>query len=396
MTTPGGVPNLPAGALTLDTLAAKTQDMSGAAMKARAVQRFPSIMDLSTGLSPALDITPFGILTRIWAEVNSLVANADPADITSPDDLPELVLEFIEGLPFVGQFVDLLAAILGTYTGNDATLKTIAQFFAPISALVGQFQQLIDTLTSGLTGTSSAGNDPLSLLFSMIGQGATVPFQVLDGLWASVAQLFAVQTAAQNNPTGVAHSDDYASVALTGRQTNVLGTMAISARGPYLQTVNFAADYLGTTGAPRKPATNKCFNAIVLDAVMDGACRAWFCGDAAMANYAAVEVYSGFGGDALRIVTGSSPTLTAEQAQIDLDAGMLASGTVIEIRYDPAANKFFVLRNMQPIGLEWEDLTNIVTHTAGKTFGGVVTNAYDRNEDGYYGPAIRKRTLDDW
>lgn len=143
MTTPGGVPNLPVGALTLETLASKLQDMSGGAMKARAVERFPSIFGGSTGGSPASDITPFGILTGIWAEVNSLVATSDPADIQGPEDLPPLLLEFIEGIPVVGQLVGLLEAILGTYDGDDETLLTIQQIFAPVRALVAAAGDII-------------------------------------------------------------------------------------------------------------------------------------------------------------------------------------------------------------------------------------------------------------
>lgn len=101
-------------------------------MKSRAVERFPSIMDGSTGLSPLSDLTPFGILTRIFAEVQSLVANADPADIQGPEDLPPLVLEWIEGLPFVGELVGLLEAILGTYDGDDEVLLQIQALFEPI------------------------------------------------------------------------------------------------------------------------------------------------------------------------------------------------------------------------------------------------------------------------
>ena len=40
MTTPGGVPNLPQGALTLDNIRATLQDMSAAAMKSRAAVAF--------------------------------------------------------------------------------------------------------------------------------------------------------------------------------------------------------------------------------------------------------------------------------------------------------------------------------------------------------------------
>lgn len=152
MTTPGGVANLPQGALTIETLASKLQDMTGNAMKSRAVERFPSIFDGSTGLSPASDITPFGILTRIWAEVNSLIANSDPNDIQGPEDLPPLLLEFIEGLPVVGEFVGLLEAILGTYDGDDDTLLTIQGIFAPIRTLVqfvGEIGGVFSLLTKG-------------------------------------------------------------------------------------------------------------------------------------------------------------------------------------------------------------------------------------------------------
>lgn len=156
VTTPGGVPNLPAGALTLDDLASKVQDMSGDAMKGRAVARMPSVFNSSTGLNPALDFTPFGLVTRIYAEVMSLVANADPADINGPDDLPQLVKDFIEGIPLVGQFVALLDAILGDYDGDDQVLLAVREIFAPIRAFMQMFAGLtdgiptVDEITAGV------------------------------------------------------------------------------------------------------------------------------------------------------------------------------------------------------------------------------------------------------
>lgn len=143
MTTPGGVQNLPTGALTLNTLASKLQDMSGSAMKSRAVERFPSIFAGSTGGDPSVDISPFGILVGIWSEVNSLIANSDPADIQGPEDLPPLLLEFIEGLPVVGTFVELLEAILGTYDGDDETLQAIQLIFVPVRQLISLVGKLL-------------------------------------------------------------------------------------------------------------------------------------------------------------------------------------------------------------------------------------------------------------
>ena len=129
MTTPGGVTNLPIGALTLETMQSRLQDMSGGAMRSRSGERFPSIMGGSSGGNPLLDYTPFGILVRIFSEFNSAVANADPADINGPEDLPGLLLNFIENLPVVGEFVGLLEAILGTYDGDDEVLLQIQALF---------------------------------------------------------------------------------------------------------------------------------------------------------------------------------------------------------------------------------------------------------------------------
>lgn len=170
MTTPGGVTNLPTGALTLETMQARLQDMSGGAMRSRASERFPSIMGGSSGGTPLSDFTPFGILTRIWAEFNSAVANADPADINGPDDLPELLLSFIENLPVIGEFVGLLEAILGTYDGDDEVLLRIQALFGFLrpdgkldaSFLFGELPQvmlraILSLATGGLLGNVELG-----------------------------------------------------------------------------------------------------------------------------------------------------------------------------------------------------------------------------------------------
>lgn len=136
LTTPGGVPNLPAGALSIETLAEQVQDMTPAAMRSRANGRYPSIFNGSTGGDPALDLSPIGIINQLFAGFNSHVANADPNDIQGPEDLPALLLDFIESLPVVGQFVGLAEAIMGTYDGDDETLLAIQQIFMPIRRLL--------------------------------------------------------------------------------------------------------------------------------------------------------------------------------------------------------------------------------------------------------------------
>ncbi len=146
MTTPGGVPNLPKGALTLETLASKLQDMTPVAMRGRAAERIPGTYDGSTGGNALSDLSPFGILTQLFAGFNSHVANADPADIQGPEDLPGLLLDFIESLPVIGELVGLLEAILGTYDGDDAVLLDVQKYFGLFRDLFGLIDLDLDDL----------------------------------------------------------------------------------------------------------------------------------------------------------------------------------------------------------------------------------------------------------
>lgn len=141
MTTPAGVPNLPIGALTVETLGQRLQDQSATAMRNRAGEQMPAIFGASTGGNILSDLSPFGILTKIWAEINSRIATADPVDIQGPEDIPPLLLDFIESLPVVGQFVQLLEALAGTYDGEDPTLLAIQDLLEPIRLIVGTIGQ---------------------------------------------------------------------------------------------------------------------------------------------------------------------------------------------------------------------------------------------------------------
>lgn len=136
VTTPGGVPNLPVGALTLDTLVSRLEDMSPEAMRARAGERWPSIFGSSTGGDIMSDLSLSGIIAKLFAGFNSVVANADPADIDGPEDLPALLWDFITSLPVVGELVGLLEAIIGEYDGDDEVLLAIQEIFMPLRRLV--------------------------------------------------------------------------------------------------------------------------------------------------------------------------------------------------------------------------------------------------------------------
>lgn len=137
MTAPGGVPNLPMGALTVDTLAEKLQDMTAASMRGRVVERMPGIFNSSMGGNPASEFSFFGIMTQLWAGFNEAVANADPADIQGPDDLPGLMVNFVEGLPLIGDFVALVESIVdGSFEVGDV-LAAIKNAFDTLGSMLG-------------------------------------------------------------------------------------------------------------------------------------------------------------------------------------------------------------------------------------------------------------------
>lgn len=146
MTVPGGVTSLPAGALTADNMASQLQDMTPDAMHGRAAERVPATYDTSTGGNPLEDLTPFGIITRLFAGFASHVANADPADIQGPEDLPGLLNDFIHELPVVGEFVRLLDALAGTYVGDDPTLLQIQDLFGGVRGGLDKLRQFIESL----------------------------------------------------------------------------------------------------------------------------------------------------------------------------------------------------------------------------------------------------------
>lgn len=207
MTTPGGVTNLPAGALTLDTAGSKLQDMTTGAQRSRAVERFPSTFNGSNGGDPASDLSPFGIIVQLFAGFASTVANADPADIQSPDDLPGLLLDFVESLPVVGEFVRLGEAILGTYVGDDSVLNTIQDLFRPIRELLGavagaieHFPPTPEQISDGWNDFTGRVQDTIDGIFNAWANlGAMLDLgRVADDVRNAISGIFGTSLAAQS------------------------------------------------------------------------------------------------------------------------------------------------------------------------------------------------------
>lgn len=280
----------------------------------------------------------------------------------------------------------LLAALFGKLLGIDpAGLAGIGNLLTGLEQLLGvtQFQQFIDLLFGGLTGTSSTGNDPAAIVFALLNPLVTIPTQTFDQLWAAIAQLLSGQQAQLNN-AGAVLTDDFATVGVGG-YTNITGTLAVSSAGPYIQTPNLAVAYR-TTG----PATNQHGGQIVIDGNQQGWCGVGICSDTAATSYALLQVYSGFEGDAVRLLTGSEPTIAAIQAQTDFITPIrLADTDTFDAWYETATNTVHVLRNAQKV-FDWVDTDNILIHDASHRRVLVFSNGEDDTENGSYGPGIRK------
>ncbi|MFV8049722.1 hypothetical protein [Mycobacterium sp. 48b] len=204
MTTPGGVPNLPAGALTLETLAAKLQDMSVPAMRERAAARVPNIFDGSTAGNLLSDLSPGGVIAQLFAGFNSFVANADPADIQGPEDLPGLLTDFIESLPVVGQLVGLGEAIMGTYDGDDEVLLAIQEVFEPIRALL----QVVGGVSGAELPTVEQILDGWAQLAAAIGNSLAKLRGLIDISWLTNEHQNLVDESGYDDPITVESPDD--------------------------------------------------------------------------------------------------------------------------------------------------------------------------------------------
>jgi len=293
---------------------------------------------------------------------------------------------------------DYLIPIIKDLTGIDLSflkqlfegidLTTPGGIVAAFSAVGSNLVQLIiDALVNGLTGGNTTGNDPVAVVIALAQQGLAIPLGIFDQLWASVAQLLSGQQALQNSP-GTSMIDDFLSLGVSG-YTDITGTLALSSVGPYVQTPSLAVAYRDTG-----PSTDQHGAQIVIQGNQQGWCGAGICSDTSASSYALLQVYSGFEGDAVRLLTGSAPDVAAVQAQTDFITPRLADTNTFDIWYETATNTFHVLRNGQKV-FDWPDTSNIVTHDASHRKVLLFSNGEDDSTNGSYGPGIRKFTAYD-
>lgn len=152
-------PNLPFGSTTQADLAqgvvmpsglgSAWQDQSKAKYLSLASGRFPAPVRGTSAGSPAVSAGPLGFVVDLVAQFMSTVGHADPASIKRPEDLYDLVEDFVSDLPLVGELIDLKDAMLGEYTGDDPIFLFIQDLFAPLRKLL--------QLASGQSGIPTVG-----------------------------------------------------------------------------------------------------------------------------------------------------------------------------------------------------------------------------------------------
>lgn len=326
------------------------------------IQAFPQNNTVTSNPTAAMGINPSAYVGHLPVPT--------PAQITAAITNFLTMLLQVTGINLPG-----LVSIVGALGGG-------------LGGVESELQNIVDALTGGLTGTPTTGNNPTAIALALVNAVLSVPNNLLQALLGQLSTAAAQIAALQNTP-GVSLADNFATIGVAGYTNLVgpstayptLGTLAVV--GGVIRTVNEAVAYRNVGVSTDQHGAH-----IVVGANMQGIFRLGICCDTAAANWCGLEVYSGFNGDSLRIVTGASPILTVVQAEVDVLTGRFANQNTFDIWYQVATNTFHVLRNGQPVGLDWTDLTNIVTHNSTKRKILLTSNGENNSTAGLYGPNV--------
>lgn len=249
---------------------------------------------------------------------------------------------------------------------------------------------IIAALVAGLTpGASTTSSNPASILTSLLSQGLAIPTDIL-------AAIFGQQASTQAQVNALASggfSYDPAVNGVTG-WSNLVGTLALSSRGAYIQATTETVVYRSSGLSVDKYGVN-----FVLDSSMRGVAGAGICADSAGASWVGLLAYRGFDGDALWLVTAASPTLWVVQKQADFSGANRFSGIMNLSLQTDGVSKFSVLYNNKPVPAladpsrtDWDD-GGLATHNSSHRGVILLSNGLNSSVDGSYGPAIKGKVV---
>lgn len=330
--------------------------------------------------------TPFSGINE-WFSIPGLDALSQELEQASANlaDIVDLLFNGFSGSFANGVSLGALAKAVGTIVNKiETALSSVSELYGVVAQIAGMIQQLVqDLLNIPFFGGA------LNLLANFetaITSWWTNITNSLSGANPAIAaantQITALWTKVAATGTSIKYNFD-TNTALSGAWSTVTGysfPTIVADTHDYVADNNAAAHF-AVYSTPLTTANNYV-SAVIEELVAYGSAQIFMCGNFAagtLNQYVALEVNRQSYGDSLYLVTYTSArtgrTLRATASTPNWGYVALAPGDVIAIDYDQTSNTFAIIRNNQKVGQTWTDSGNVIAHTTGNLFVGVVTDS---------------------
>jgi hypothetical protein len=310
--------------------------------------------------------TPFGegvnTSDQPWSIANWFVAGGDGSIPALADRTQPNIMSLLQANMQLSPAFNTASGLVfeGLRTGISLPLALIEAIISRILSPFGgngdhQFGDVTEVLNQLVT-TLTIPFNILTSLGDFIEELFTQHASAIAGLRAQVNALRLSLDPAITNATGA-----YDDCKTAANFTELVGTLQPTGWGA-LDADNRTVAHYNTS-----PKTNRHGAGIKVKTKKVGITRVHICSNAAMTNYAALELENpATGSDVVRVRTGTSPTDLVTRKSFEVN---IPSETFWEIFYEPydeasaTSNTFHVFAGGEPIiPLRWKDDGNIVTH----------------------------------